>query len=632
MSAALALDFDVDEDREAVRRYGLREFVRLAWYQVNHAPIVWNWHIDAICEHLEAVARREIRDLVINIPPGTSKSMLTSVLWPAWMWALDPTRRFIVASYAERVVLRDARKNRTLVDSEWFQARWPHVKIPRDRTASTALGVFNTSVEGMRFSTTIPGGDLVGQHCNDFIVDDPINPYLAGSASGVGLDAVEEWWSNTPGRFLDHATSTRTLTMQRVHERDLSKVFIAAGATVLCLPMRYERAHPLRYAKDPRTEEGELLCPARIPPAEVDRIERVFGPTKTAAQHQQRPSPAGGNVFQRKWLQNYWVVLPAGGTWTLSLDCSFKRTADADYVCLQVWYAVGANFYLVDQLLERLSFTETCKALIAWSGKYPKATEKLVEDKANGTAVIDSMHQLVPGMLPIEPDGGKEARAFAVQPLFAAGNVFLPHPTRAEYPDGRKGAPWVRGPGITEADEEAAAGSYEHSMVTFPNAANDDDVDATTQYLNHVRAHGLALFEAAMANMAGFFMPAPAARPAVPSPAAEVPAAVTEADLEALLPPPSAPVHAIRVRPHGTDLLMLGALASVLGDLPGAAASLAADDDGRPLVDADGCVTVVTTREGWVRFALERQGYVREVFPAQQQVPSKPADAGRGWR
>ncbi|MBK8696062.1 MAG: phage terminase large subunit [Deltaproteobacteria bacterium] len=479
-------------DRELIARKGFREFVRRAWPQVEPAPLVWGWHMDAICEHLEAVAHREIRDLVINIPPGTSKSLLSSVLWPAWVWTLDPARRFIVASYAERVVLRDARKNRKLVDGDWFQARFPEVQIPRDRTASTALSIFNTSQEGMRFSTTIPGGDVTGQHCHDAMVDDPINPYSAEAASGVGLDAVLDHWRGVmPTRFLDHATSTRTLTMQRVHERDLTTEFKRAGATVLCLPMRYERAHPSRYQKDPRTEEGELLCPARIPEAEVQRIEVTMGPTRVAAQLQQRPAPAGGNILKESWLLKRWVELPKGGTWGLSLDATFKDTKTSDLVALQAWLSVDADHYLVDQVLGRMSFVETLRALLAMAKLYPAAMLKLVEDKANGTAILNVLESKLPGLVAVNPDGGKEARCRAVEPLFAAGNVWLPDPERARYPDGRVGAPWVP--------------AYVHELTTFPAAAHDDQVDATTQYLNHVGRNNAELLESAMKNFTNMF-------------------------------------------------------------------------------------------------------------------------------
>ena len=469
-------------DTEWVKRRGFAEFVRRAWSQVEPARLIWGWHMDAICEHLEAISRREIRDLVINVPPGCSKSLVASVLWLPWMWTLNPSRRFIVASYSDDVVLRDARKSRTLVESAWFQARWPNVALPRDTSASKAVGAYYTTAGGMRYSTTTHGS-VTGQHGDDALVDDPIDPL--GAASVVEIDACLEWWTGTmTTRFRDHRTSTRTLIMQRLHERDLTTEFIRAGATMLCLPMRYERNHPHRWKGDPRTREGELLVPDRVPEEELVKIEKKLGPSRTASQEQQRPSPAGGGIIKREWLKNYWTVLPQGGTWSQSWDCSFKGKSDSDYVCGQVWYHHGPNHYLVDQVLSRMGFNDTLRAIQNMSSRYPRAIRKLVEDKANGPAIIETLRGILPGITEVDPtpNGGKEARARACEPLFAAGNVFLPHPTRAEYDDGRRGAEWVRG-GVRDDAVEAAQGSYEWFMVTFPNADHDDCVDATTQYL-----------------------------------------------------------------------------------------------------------------------------------------------------
>jgi len=248
--------------------------------------------------------------------------------------------------------------------------------------------------------------------------------------------------------------------------------------------------------------------------------------------------------------------------------------------------------------------------------RYPEALLKLIEDKANGPAILSVLEGKVPGLVAVNPGSdSKEARLASVEPLFAAGQVWFPDPEKARMPDGRRGAPWVP--------------ACVHEVITFPAAAHDDQVDALSQYLNHVAKSGLAMLEAAMANLKSFFGQGPAAL-APPAPEAE-PAAFTEADVESLLAP-AAEVHAIRVRPHSVDPEAIDALERTLRDLPGAFASLAPDAQGGTAIDADGCVTVLTTREGWVRFALERQGYVREVLPAQGQVPSRPAAAGRGWR
>jgi predicted phage terminase large subunit-like protein len=480
------LDDRVGADREWIRRKGFAGFVREAWRLVDPHALTWGWHLDAMCEHLTALHKREIRDLVINVPPGMSKSITASVLYPAWVWGPgnDPSHRWIMASYSERLLLRDARKMRTLVNGRWYRDRWPGVRIPEDRTASTAAGVYFTTAGGMRYSATVRGS-VTGDHADTVGVDDPIDPQGAAASSGTELDAVLEWWTGTmPSRYRDHATSGRFLIMQRVHERDLTTEFKRAGATVLCLPMRFERAHPSRYPRDPRTAEGELLCPARVPEAEVVRLETTLGPTRAAAQLQQRPAPAGGGTFKGSWFKR-WTELPPGGTWCLSDDCTFKVTTDGSYVVLQVWYQQGANFYLVDQRRERLSFTGTVSALVAMRAAYPKAHKTLVEDKANGSAVVDALKRDVPGLVLVEPEGGKEARANAIQGLVAGGNVFVPHETDAVYPDGRRGAPWVAG-FIAECE-------------AFPRAMHDDQVDSMTQFLNHAAPRLAQRFAAAMA-------------------------------------------------------------------------------------------------------------------------------------
>ena len=475
------LDDRVGADREWIRRKGLRAFVQEAWRQVEPAPLIWGWHLDAVCEHLEAVTRDEIDALVINEPPGCSKSLVVSVLWPAWVWTLDPTYRWICASYDKDVVLRDARKSRTMIEGDWFRARWPGVRLPSDASASKAVSSFYNTRGGMRFSTTVRGS-VTGQHGDCHLIDDPHDPH--GVASAAELDATLAWWRETmPSRFRNPKRRRRVLVMQRLHERDLSAEMIRAGATVLCLPMRYERAHPHRWARDPRTREGELLVPERYDETAVIELATDLGPTAADAQLQQRTAPAGGVIFKEAWLRHYWTVLPPGGTFTQSWDCAFKAKSDSDFVCGQVWYQLGARFYLVDQVLDRLSFNETLDAIRALTKRYPQARRKLIEDKANGPAIIDTLKHEIPGVVEYSPGSdGKEARARAVEPFFAAGNVLLPHPERAEYEDGRRGALWVRGG--APLDAEAARGSYEWFMLKFPKAGHDDCVDATTQFLN----------------------------------------------------------------------------------------------------------------------------------------------------
>jgi predicted phage terminase large subunit-like protein len=489
-------------DVERVRRGGFREFVRRAWPQVETAPLRWGWHMDAVCEHLEAVQRRELRDLVINVPPGTSKTLMASVLFEPWVWTLSPEHRFITASFNDRVILHNARRTRSLVESPWWAARWPGVSLPRGATASKAVDFYALTSGGWRYSVTVRGA-VLGMHADTHVVDDPIDPQGAAMASGVELEAVLRWHHETMAtRFRDQNSGARVLVMQRLHERDLSAEMERQGATVLCLPMRHERHHPRRYARDPRTEEGELLVPERYPAAVVDRLAAGLGPYAAAAQLQQRPAPAGGGIFRVEWLRRYWTSLPSSSTWTMSVDCTFKGSDGSDFVSIQVWCHNGPDHYLVDRDTRRMTFTETCDAIVAMAARWPRALTKLVEAKANGPAVMDALRGKLSGLTPVEPEGGKEARAHAVAPLFASGNVLLPHPERAEYPSGQRGAVWVRG-GVVDLSRDAAEGSFEHAMVGFPRARHDDDVDAATQAINHRAGSFVARLRAAYGSQNG---------------------------------------------------------------------------------------------------------------------------------
>jgi predicted phage terminase large subunit-like protein len=214
---------------------------------------------------------------------------------------------------------------------------------------------------------------------------------------------------------------------------------------------------------EPHRRVGEALHPERYDIHDLTRIKANIGPRDWNAMYQQRPAPAEGAVFKKDWFQ-WWTALPERfDRVVMSWDLTFKDTAGSDYVVGQVWGQLGAQAWLLDQVRARMGFVETCEAVARMARKWPQAMEKLVEDKANGPAVIDYLKRSIPGIVPIEPDGSKVARAHAVTPLFEAGNVFFPDPSIA---------PW--------------APDLEFELAAFPMGANDDQVDALTQALRRM--------------------------------------------------------------------------------------------------------------------------------------------------
>jgi predicted phage terminase large subunit-like protein len=352
---------------------------------------------------------------------------------------------------------------RALVKSDWYQRRWPDTRINDGEDVQSTMGVYHTTAGGFRYSTTV-GGGATGWHCHTQIVDDPVKPSdIAGDpdAARAALDRAWEWWRATmASRKADPSKFRRVVIMQRLGDGDLAARCIDEGYVHLMLPMRFERdrACVTNWGGDKRTVEGELLCPARFDEATVAETERDMGSQVAAAQLQQRPAPAKGLIFERKWLMKEWHELPSHPRWIQSWDCAFKDLNTSDYVVGQVWCQHGAQFYLVHQVRERMTFTATCEAIRKITKGYPLTSAKLVEDKANGTAVIDALTKEIPGLIGIEPDGGKIARANAVTPLFEAGNVLVPRLTEA---------PWIA--------------QWREEMATFPTGRFDDAVDATTQ-------------------------------------------------------------------------------------------------------------------------------------------------------
>lgn len=486
-----------------------------------------------MAEHLQAVQAGEIDRLIINVPPGSGKSLITSVFFPVWAWTLEadesrhipgPATRFHYLSYDQKISLRDAIRARELVCDPWFQARWggaDGVCVPHQNTRAAAY--YKNNRGGMRITVTLQGGST-GHHAHVQVVDDPIKPKdTQGNADKTRtvLQKVEDLWSGTLAtRIADPSYFARIIVMQRLHDADLCGSELARGGyTHLMIPLEYEpkRAYSTgvgpNYARDPRTVEGEAMWKDRHTPEFVAKLKHDVAPFESA-QLQQDPVPTTGGIFQREWLQKFWsfagpnyipgtIPLPDLKKMQLcqSWDMTFKKAADNDRVAGGVWGRHIAQYFLLDEVCRRMSYTETKQAMRDMHDKWPRARAILVEDKANGSAILDEMAKELSGLIAVDPEGGKEARAWATSPLFKAGNIILPHPSMAGYG-------WVK--------------AYIEELARFPKAPHDDEVDETTQALNYLSLHApkwVGAMAAALERDKALQVPAEQA----PSPAAPVP-------------------------------------------------------------------------------------------------------------
>lgn len=465
------------EDWMGVQRWLLREQLR-----AEERP----------SEEPEAPFVQRIRDLLINVVPGSAKSRIISVCTPAWMWLQWPPWRAIFLSANPRVALRDSGYCRDLIESEWYQTWFkPEWQIREDQNA---IGLYRNTAGGFRQALGFLA-KITGDRGDALFVDDPNDPEEAHSET-IRTGVNDRWKSTVYNRVNDLRTAVRVGIQQRVHEDDFSGNWLKTGNPEhVCIPMLFEprrldaetdripRVTSIGWS-DPRTEEGELLDPKRFP-VEVVEVERNrLGSFGFAGQHQQRPSPAGGGMLKDHWWR-FWHpkgrVLPPvavkleDGTLfhcpvmelpddleelLQSWDMAFKDTKASAYVVGQTWARKLADRFLLDEVREKLDFPKTVKAVVDLTEKWPKARLKLIEDKANGPAVIQTLNGHVSGLVAVEPDGTKEARCAAVSPEIESGNVYLPHPLIA---------PWVHG--------------FIGECGVFPNGTYKDRVDAMTQAL-----------------------------------------------------------------------------------------------------------------------------------------------------
>lgn len=466
MSAA-KLDYLLDSYDDSlvtslICQRSLKEYIKTFWGVVEPGTeFIDNWHIDAICEHLEAVTKGEIRNLVINMPPRCMKSLLVSVMWQTWVWTFKPDSRWLYASYGQNLSTRDTLKARRIITSPLYQSLFSHIfKLTGDQNTKTR---FENDQTGYRIATSVDGAGT-GEGGDFIVVDDPQNATEAYSEAKV--EATIEWWDMAMStRGNNPKTVAKVIVMQRLAESDLSgHVLNVGGYEHLMLPMEYEADRKCITSigwEDPRKKEGELLWPARVGEAENKAYKSSLGSFGYAGQMQQRPAPREGAIIKLSWIQEY-AELPHAKNYSWSWDTAIKAGQENDYSVGMLWAECDNGYYLVDMFRQRVEYPDLRKMVAACFDKH-KAHEVIVEDKASGQQIVQDFKRIsnMP-IIPVIPGrdmpGKKDERMQLVAPLFEAGKVFIPR--KAEW----------------RLD-------FINEITTFPSGKHDDICDATTQYL-----------------------------------------------------------------------------------------------------------------------------------------------------
>lgn len=412
---------------------------------------------DALDEFIVSMMNGERPVIILGAPPQHGKSDIVSRYLPAYVFGKYPDLRLAGLSYGKDLASDMNRDVQRVMMSDEYRALFPE-------SCLNAKRVVTVEVEAKRNSETFEivgrkgtyisqgvGGPLTGKKVDLGIIDDPIKN-AKEALSSTTKQSVWNWYVSTFKTRLSK-NSGEIIMATRWAEDDLSGRVMKQN----------QRCKVLQFpAID---EKGNALVPELHPIDKLLETKAILGDYFWSAMYQQSPKPAGGTIFKDEWIRYYSKRdLPRKFDKAIqSWDMTFKDSEGSDYVVGQVWGKKGANSYLIHQVRKRMSFTETLKAVKRMTEDYPEARSKLVEDKANGSAVIDTLKSTVSGLIPIEPDGSKVARAHACTAEWEAGNIFLPHPDEA---------PWV----VDMVSE----------LTSFPVGAHDDTVDAMTQGVRHL--------------------------------------------------------------------------------------------------------------------------------------------------
>lgn len=483
-----------DAVRASLYADSLADYIKATWPLVEPRPFRDNWHIQAIAEHLEAISRREIKRLIINIPPGHMKSLSVGVFWPTWEWLSNPTTRFMFTSYAQQLTTRDSLKCRRIIETiggayegsllqrvgykgllELLGSNWELTSDQREKMK------FENTEFGYRIATSI-GGMGTGEGGDILVVDDP---HKADEVeSDVERQNVIDWFDGTLSTRLRDPNGAVVLVMQRLHQEDATGHLLSQGGWEhLCLPAEFEREHPHRWPKDPRTADGELLWPDYFDRERLDDLKVKLG-HRASGQLQQRPSPAEGFMFKRDNFRYWeWREIPMGAitqAWYVlrgdpneeprefdsglcpvfqTVDVAISSKQTADWTVVSTWKVTAdGDLLLVDRERVRFEDQELAAFLMRCNDKHARPG-MYVERFGAGRSPLATLSRAGYPVMELPVEAGtkmdKVTRAFGARSLYEQHRIWHP-----------PGVSWI--------------GEWEDELCVFDKGRNDDQVDTVS--------------------------------------------------------------------------------------------------------------------------------------------------------
>ncbi|CAB4168893.1 Archaeophage PsiM2, terminase large subunit [uncultured Caudovirales phage] len=425
----------------------------------------WSFFSETVCSAIDQFlidCQNGLRPiLVLAAPPQHGKSELASRLLPAYIMGAFPDHRLASASYSSELsgaMAQDVR--RILVDNSYLNL-FPKM-AEKKKYDLNRIGEFNNPTGQGSYIGVGVGGGLTGRPVDIGIIDDAIKNEKE-ALSPTTKENIWNWYQATFNTRLSENSGQVIIGTQWAEDDIIGRIVSQFQGDSRLKILKFPAINlPDEVGYNQNYPEGALV-PELKSLEFLQQIKKLFSDYWFSAMYQQCPRALGGNIFKEAGIRYYLTLPEKFDKIIISWDCTFKDTDGTDYVVGQAWGKVGANSYLLDQIRRRMSFTETLKSVVELRNRIPNVRETLIEDKANGPAVIDVLKASMPGMIPIDPDGSKLARAHAVTNLWESGNIHIPDPSIA---------PWIK--------------EFIAEVTSFPVAAHDDQVDAMTQALRRL--------------------------------------------------------------------------------------------------------------------------------------------------
>lgn len=439
-------------------------FCRQVFGVVNpETEYLHNWHIDLLSEYLEACRKRQIKRLIINIPPRSMKSIICSVAYPAWILGHEPQAKLLCATHSLGFAMRDSRYTRDVMLRNWYKDAFPTVEIADNQDTKSR---FDTTKYGFRMITS-PDSNITGEGADYIIIDDLLNAKFADSE--VIRESANGFYQNTlysrlNNKDIQHPKGGVIMAvMQRLHERDLTGYLLDKGGWEhLELPAEFSKDVYIDFGKlKYQIKAGAVLQPKRENKRVLEDIKANIGSRTYAGQYLQKPAAAEGGLIKEKWVQWYDLteeLIQKFEAIYFSWDTAIKAKQENDYTVCTVWGELDGKYYLIYMYRDKIEYPELVRQAKLLPLTYdPK--QVLVEDKASGQQLLQSLRaETKQDIVAITPEKDKTYRLALVSVQFESGRVYFP-----------KNKTWTE--------------DIIHELKTFPNAEHDDIVDSITQFL-----------------------------------------------------------------------------------------------------------------------------------------------------